>query len=174
MAKSSKTPSKSLAKKPRRSTKPKTVPSTAGKVVGKEVTAELLEHYDEHKATVIAVSSAFAGPIPPAKELEKYEKIMAGSANRFMVWVEDQADHRRSLERKDTKAIITQEGRAQIFAFVLGLCAIGSAVVVSLYGYPWAAGAIVVPTFGAVGAIGILQSRRRQRDRGPQPQEDSV
>lgn len=76
--------------------------------------------------------SSFKGPLPPAEQLEKYEKVLPGAADRIIKMAEDQAVHRRSQEDKKLqlnkelnemhlKSETVNNNRGLVFAFVLGL-----------------------------------------------------
>lgn len=42
---------------------------------------------------------AFSGPIPEPEVLRDYELVLPGLAERIVRWTEDEASHRRSVER---------------------------------------------------------------------------
>ncbi|MGO9249632.1 MAG: DUF2335 domain-containing protein [Solirubrobacteraceae bacterium] len=73
---------------------------------------------------VAAVRASFwSGPIPQADELDKYNGVVDGGANRVMELIEGQATHRKDLERKDVEADISLRKLGLIFAFILALIA---------------------------------------------------
>ena len=41
----------------------------------------------------------YSGPLPPAVEFEKYEKVLKGSADRILKLAENQNQHRRFIEK---------------------------------------------------------------------------
>ena len=43
-------------------------------------------------------SSSYQGPLPPAEQLENYERILPGAADRIITTYEKQVDHRHKLE----------------------------------------------------------------------------
>lgn len=47
--------------------------------------------------------SAFVGPLPPPEILAKYENTFPGAAERIFQMAEDQALHRRSMEKESLK-----------------------------------------------------------------------
>lgn len=47
--------------------------------------------------------SAFVGPLPPPEILSKYEDAFPGSAERIFKMAENQADHRRNMEKESLK-----------------------------------------------------------------------
>jgi uncharacterized membrane protein len=73
---------------------------------------------------IAAVRASFwSGPIPQAEELDKYNGVMDGGANRVLELIEGQATHRKDLEHKDVEADIALRKLGLVFAFVLALIA---------------------------------------------------
>ena len=120
------------------------------------------------KVVVQAIKEEFSGPIPPPDLIEKYERIIPGSADRIMTMAEKQAAHRQAMEKK----MIESESRdgllGIIFAFLLGIgCLIACVVVVCLV--PKNAGAISSAFLGVTGigsiTTGFIQSARRTKSK---------
>lgn len=61
--------------------------------------------------------SAFHGPLPPPETLEKYQRILPGSAERILQMAEREQAHRHRLEAE----FVRISRRGQLFAFFLGL-----------------------------------------------------
>ena len=79
-------------------------------------------------------------PLPPPEEMQDYENIKEGFAERIMVTAEENAQHRRKIE-----------SRNQIFSFFLVLCCLG------LVGYSlYKEGSIIFPTFTVLALIAGL------------------
>jgi len=66
----------------------------------------------------------YAGPIPPAAELERYEGICAGAADRILTMAEAQAKHRRAIEDRVIRSNTINSTLGVVFAFILGLSTI--------------------------------------------------
>lgn len=92
---------------------------------GTPVPPEILESLEGAPPQLIAAvrASFWSGPTPQAEELDKYNGVMEGGANRVMELIEGQASHRQSLERKDVEADISLRRLGLIFAFILALIA---------------------------------------------------
>jgi uncharacterized membrane protein len=74
---------------------------------------------------VAAFSASFwSGPTPKAEELDKYNGVIDGGANRVMELIEGQAGHRQDLERKDVEADIELRKLGLIFGFSIALIAV--------------------------------------------------
>jgi len=71
------------------------------------------------------------GPLPPPDELQRYESILPGAAERIISMAEGQATHRRQLERDAVDADIrdaaderAERRRGQYLGFAIGVVAI--------------------------------------------------
>ncbi|MBR4791801.1 MAG: DUF2335 domain-containing protein [Treponema sp.] len=83
---------------------------------------------EETKKSVMSakfLAAHYSSPLPPAAELERYEKIYPGFAERLMVRYEKQSDHRMELETKVIESGIKNSARGQVFAFLLSAMTIG-------------------------------------------------
>lgn len=79
---------------------------------------------EEKVATLSAVmkhEEMYSGPIPPASELQKYESVTNGAADRIIKMAEKQLDHRIDMEKR----LVKQGGRGQCFGFILALILLG-------------------------------------------------
>jgi uncharacterized membrane protein len=92
---------------------------------GTSVPLGMLEGLEGAPPQLIAAvrASFWSGPTPQAEELDKYNGVMDGGANRVMELIEGQATHRQNLERKDVEADISLRKLGLIFAFILALIA---------------------------------------------------
>lgn len=61
----------------------------------------------------------YFGPIPPAEELQKYENIQPGFADRIIKMAENQATHRQKQEAKALSEGIKSERIGQILGFAV-------------------------------------------------------
>ena len=71
------------------------------------------------------LAAHYSSPLPPAAELERYEAVYPGFAERLMTRYEKQSDHRMSLETKVIDSGIKNSARGQVFAFLLAIMTIG-------------------------------------------------
>ena len=108
----------------------------------------------------------YSGPIPPPVMLEQYNKIVPGAAERILKMAEEQASHRRNLE----KQALSTDSRNSTFGIVCALLI--SAGVLFLAGYaiklnqPIAASLISAVGIGSLVGTFIYGtcSRRIERD----------
>jgi len=59
--------------------------------------------------TSVQQTQVFQGPTPPPEILERYEKLVAGTAKRLFEQAESESMHRRSIELKATEANISAQ-----------------------------------------------------------------
>lgn len=74
-----------------------------------------------------------SGPLPSADELDGYEKVLPGAADRIIKMAENQARHRQNLENKAVDAGIGDSKRGQYFAFILALIAVVGGIVLIFF-----------------------------------------
>ncbi|VAX38798.1 hypothetical protein MNBD_PLANCTO02-1758 [hydrothermal vent metagenome] len=89
-----------------------------------------------HQSLVIS-----QGPLPSPENLTAYEKILPGSAERFLTLVENETSHRQKMEIKlcdaeidDRKTERSERRLGQILGFSIGIIAIISGSVVAILG----------------------------------------
>ena len=64
-------------------------------------------------------SISYSGPIPPASELERFEKVSPGAANRIIAMAESQIAHRHLLEKTVIESNVANERQGMHYAFIL-------------------------------------------------------
>lgn len=113
-------------------------------VPGKEIEAET-------RLEAFFVRETHQGPLPPARELAKYEMTLVGAANRIISMAEKEQMHRHELETR----IVGKEGelkeRGQLFA-LLGLTAM--LAIVAWFGY--LGQAVAGATLGGAVIVGVV------------------
>ena len=77
----------------------------------------------EGQTTLQVKTEKFSGPLPPADEMEKYERVSPGAAERIIAMAETQSSHRHGLESK-----------GQNYAAMLGALAIISGTIAGVLG----------------------------------------
>jgi uncharacterized membrane protein len=116
----------------------------------REVLAELLNDGAEGEpgnnriplGQLIALSALHVGPLPPAEELAKYERVLPGSADRIVAMAEKEQQHRHERQAIQVRAEARDSGRGVIFAFLLGLAAIVGGTLTAIFSSAWAGSVI--------------------------------
>jgi uncharacterized membrane protein len=103
----------------------------------------------EDLRAVLGAAAHWSGPLPPPAELEKFNQIIPGGADRLLRMAEAEQTHRF----EDAK-------RGQYFGWSLAAGAVISAAVVSLCHGPWQVSVALVgiPVLGAVHVL--IQGRK--------------
>ena len=119
----------------------------------------------EATQVVASMQMTFQGPLPPAIELQSYNQIVPGAAERIIALAEKQAAHRMELEKHAVAEQLRQSARGQIFALIIGVAGITGAVVVGITGNAWVAGTIATASLGTLAVSFITGKRQEQRSR---------
>jgi len=91
--------------------------------------------------TVTSVSIR-SGPLPPAEEMEAYNRLIPDGGNRVLTMAEKQLDHRIEIEKIAVNSQQTQGKRGQIFALIIAVLALLVAGYVTVTGHPVTGGII--------------------------------
>lgn len=86
---------------------------------------------------------AFLGPIPQPEVLREYDRVLPGLAERIVAWTENEAHHRRTVER----SLVQLSWGGLWAAFVLALATILGGMLLAWYGRSVA---------GVIGVVGAL------------------
>ena len=91
--------------------------STTSKPVPKQVTSNVVP-------VGVVSASLYSGPLPPASEMEKFEAICPGSADRIITMAEKQSEHRQKIEYKVVNASNCRSILGVISALLISISAI--------------------------------------------------
>jgi uncharacterized membrane protein len=67
------------------------------------------------------VQITYEAPLPPPRLLAEYEQTLPGISHRLVERMEQQTEHRMSLESRKIDADISNERRGQLFAFIIAV-----------------------------------------------------
>lgn len=109
----------------------------------------------------IEIQSYTSRPIPSPDEMEHYERINPGAANRLMRAFEDEQVHRHAIEDKSVDAAIAAEKRGQDYIFGISILVIVSSTLIVFAGYPAWSLAVLLPGLSTLGYM--LVNRRRSK-----------
>ena len=105
------------------------------------------------------------GPLPAAAELERYEHILPGAADRIIGMAERQAAHRQRLEEF---ALRSEDRRSWGGLIVGGIVALGflvGSVVLGLKDQPWLGGVLGGTTLISIVGTFVYGTRSRRAER---------
>jgi uncharacterized membrane protein len=83
----------------------------------------------------VSITTSFLGPIPPPNFLELYEKLVPGTAKKFLEEPHLEAEHRRALEKEMVQEQINMSKRGQGMAFFLATFCVIAAFGAIFLGY---------------------------------------
>ena len=107
--------------------------------------------------TMVAMEQKmYSGPLPPAEEIEAYERVCPGSADRIITMTEKSLDHRIANEKLIVSEETKQSSRGQIFGFILALFFGIIALILGLYGHEILAGIIASGDIVSLAVIFVL------------------
>jgi uncharacterized membrane protein len=107
--------------------------------------------------------SEYSGPLPLAAELEAYEKVVPGSAERIVTWAEEEGKHRRALEQMIVRSGAKNSSRGAIFAFVIAVLVIATGAAIILTGQAVYGFVLVIAALTSL--IGVFAIGRRSAAR---------
>ena len=101
----------------------------------------------------------YSGPIPPAAELEHYEHIHPGLADRIVQMAEREQAHRHSFDAETMRRDFNEGRLGQIFALVIGVTAILVGGVCALNGANLTGS--IIGGGGVIGLVSVFVYGRR-------------
>lgn len=116
------------------------------------------------RATVASVQT-YSGPLPAPADLERYDAVVPGMAERLLAKFEQQADHRMALEKHVVHADVKRADRGLIAAIVFGVTVLVAAVAFILTGHEGAGTTTIIVEFLAYGGLFLYGSETRRRER---------
>lgn len=110
-------------------------------------------------------STSWSGPLPAPADLQLFEEIVPGAADRILTLTEKQSEHRMSLERSVVSENLKQSKLGLIAGFVLSAMVIFGGIFLIYLGHDWAGGILI--SINLVGLAGVFvygsRSHRAQR-----------
>ena len=117
--------------------------------------------------TMVAMEQKmYSGPLPPAEEIEAYERVCPGAAGRILTMTEKSLDHRISSEKSIVSEETRQSSRGQIFGFILAAFFGIIAFILGMYGHEVLAGIIASGDIVSLAIIFVLNKVPELRKRG--------
>lgn len=107
--------------------------------------------------TMVAMEQKmYSGPLPPAEEIEAYEHVCPGAADRIISMSEKALGHRIDNEKLIVREETRQSGRGQILGFILAVFFGAIALVLGLKGHEVLAGLIASGDIVSLAVIFVL------------------
>jgi uncharacterized membrane protein len=114
---------------------------------------------------IVEMSMSHSGPLPHPSILRAYEAIIPGSAARILASSEIQAKHRQDLESTVIKANTRDQGRGQIFAFILAFVTIIGGIGLAYSGKQTSGMVAILTALGALVGVFIYGKNQQAAER---------
>lgn len=101
----------------------------------------------------------YTGPLPEPVDLQAYDMIVPGAAERIISVFERQAEHRHDLEQRVIDGSESRAGIGQWLAFIVMLTGVVGGCVVAVVGEPKAGAGIVAAAFAAGSLTYVIGGR---------------
>ena len=119
--------------------------------------------YSPHSSTLEI--KQFSGPLPPPQILQEYNRVVPGAAERLLVMAEEQARHRRELERRVVRWNTVNETLGILSAIVVVCGAFAWATYAVYTGQSAKGSAVVISTIATLAGIFIYGKERTSQER---------
>lgn len=112
----------------------------------------------------VSQSSHYSGPLPMPEDLEKYDKVVPGAAERIISMAEKEMKHRHDNDDFIARNIVRTTYISIFFAFVSVVILSGLTFFALYKGYDKVAGAIAVGSIAAVAGVFIFFKRNKGKE----------
>lgn len=119
------------------------------------------ENETPEKTLQMTLTQTVESPLPLSSEIEGYERILPGAADRILTLVEKQSQHRQEQEKRELEIESRNTLFGLIFAFVFSMSVLVGTVILVLNEHPEAA---AIFGAGGIGTIAGAFLRNRKKD----------
>lgn len=113
----------------------------------------------------MSMESYYTSPIPRPEDLQKYNEINPKAGEILFNGFEKQQSHRRALEKEIVGRQLNQNGRGQIFAFIISLAFALAAWDLGKTDHDWLGGILGGATLVSLVTVFILGKKKKVGDR---------
>lgn len=115
-------------------------------------------------AGVSLTAEVWSGPLPHPGTLERYEKLIPGSAERLLTAFERQVAHRHSLDNRESRRL----DWGLVAAFLAVVMIITAGAILIYLGHDWAGAGMIGVNIVGLAAVFISGASRRKERKPPQ------
>lgn len=123
-------------------------------------------------SVTVSRSEVHIGPLPTPRDLQSYNEILPGAADRIITMTEKQGDHRRTIENKVIDGDISRSKTGIWLGFFLSLVGIVGGYYLILEGKQAIGGAFGFSWLGALVGSLLYTSSKRHADVNRQRQQE--
>jgi uncharacterized membrane protein len=109
--------------------------------------------------------TTYSGPIPHPDDLQKYEVVCPGAAERILRMAEQQSEHRRSIETIVIQSNVQNSRLGLLFGVTMGLASLVIAGFCTYIGYPNVGGIIGGTGMTALVSVFVIGSKNQKDER---------
>lgn len=102
--------------------------------------------------------SEFSGPLPPPEILEKYENAFPGAAEKIFQMAQDQANHRRNMEKESLKLASRDSVLGILTGFIIAVAGIAGGIFIVYLNPSSATNAIAGSVVSGSSLIGLVRT----------------
>jgi len=113
---------------------------------------------------VLSGGAAFPGALPNPDILEKYEKVLPGTAKKIMDIAEEQAAREAALEESAVGTDVSNSRLGLWFGFIVALIAVVGGTVAAISGHPVFGGVLGAGAMASLAGTFVYGTRLRQKD----------
>jgi uncharacterized membrane protein len=117
------------------------------------------------RTTVEAFAEMWAGPLPPADQVQAWERVLPGSADRILAMAERQQAHRFSLEKTTVEGGSRRSWWGLWLGFLISLVVIGVGTGIILTGHTWEGTTIMGVDVVALAGVFVYGRREQRKER---------
>lgn len=126
---------------------------------------DLARRQELQVSTSFSASASFSGPLPHPALLDQFERIVPGAAERIIRMAEEQAAHRRGLEKTAVEANAWSQKAGPVFGFIVAMTAILGGFVLVFYGHSTYGIAAIITALASLAAVFVVGRWKQGQER---------
>ncbi len=115
--------------------------------------------------SVVHHHEQWTGPLPSPQQLQQFDEIVPGTAERIIRMAEQEGENSRQLQRDALRETVAAQRRGQYLAAVIALSGMGASVWLALAGHDTVASILGGATLATI-VVAFLQSVRGGKSQG--------
>jgi uncharacterized membrane protein len=122
-----------------------------------------IEKLPPEKKEAVLTAIAYSGPLPPAGQLQAYEQVVKGSADRIIKMAEEEAIHRRTQEERLVKSSCGDSRLGLWLGFIIGMGALLLSGIIALFASTTAGSLLAFTSISSLVGVFVYGSRQKRQ-----------
>lgn len=122
-----------------------------------------IENLPPEKKEAVLTAITFSGPLPPAGQLQAYEQVVKGSADRIIKMAEEEAIHRRAQEERLVKSSCGDSRLGLWLGFIIGMGALLLSGIIALFANTTAGSLLAFTSISSLVGVFVYGSRQKRQ-----------